>query len=142
MLLQPRMRIYSLEFDDSLLISATFKHYIILGISRDFVWSIFDCLKLGKTAMFPDVEMVNVRLSSGKWLPRARKELAGNADDDKTKMGRAGKISCFSGLLFPKYLLQLLITKVWRNESGKGSCFNLTSFVCMTSTKNQINEIL
>ena len=82
MFLQPRMRIYSLEFDVSLLITATFKHYIILGINRDFV------LKLGKTAMFPDVEMVNVRLSSGKWLPRARKELAGNADDDKTKMGR------------------------------------------------------
>ena len=60
MFLQPRMRIYSLEFDVSLLITATFKHYIILGINRDFV------LKLGKTAMFPDVEMVNVRLSSGK----------------------------------------------------------------------------
>ena len=37
----------------------------------------------------PDVEIGNVRLSSGKWLPCARKggTSRGNADDDKTKMG-------------------------------------------------------
>ena len=65
-----------------------------------------------------------------------RLELAGNADDDKTKMGAPGKISCAShdapGLVFSINAFCNLWSPKFANQSGKGKCLK---FVCNTLTK-------